>query len=252
MDSDFTDLSAEYWSPHLRMAVAEMGHEFRCSVSRKLRKIRRHKLNRSNTNASDAGIIFFEEKIRTGTAELSTGSATAVATPLKGISCSPTDACGDSINSKARLGHSIESSAKKPAELFPHKTSYFQWLSQLMKKHPIDTTDVLHDDTTTATSILTTCPVIDKNIFDVSPSLFKMVRLDPLGLQLTTGLTETEFEQSPLAASSTEPATAVMSEQEFPAAKMQIKAFTEAALADKSSSINEECNGKCQNGRCLD
>lgn len=39
MDSDFTDLSADYWSPHLRMVVIEISREFRCSVSKKLRKI---------------------------------------------------------------------------------------------------------------------------------------------------------------------------------------------------------------------
>lgn len=257
MDSDFTDLSTEYWSPHLRMAVAEIGHEFRCSVRRKLRKMR-YKSNRNNASTNYTGIAFCEEEIDTGTTDLGTGSATAVATPLKGIGHSSTNTYEDSIYQMARPNTSIDAAftfkspeSKSSAELFPCKTSYFQWLSQLVKKYPIDITETLQNEPTTATSMLTTtCPIIDKSVFDVSPDLLGMVRLNPFGLQFTTGLTKTEFEHSLFAASSTETATAVMSEQESPTAKMQMEISTELAWVNKSFNTNEQCNDKCQNSKC--
>jgi len=107
MDSDFTDLSTEYWSPHLRMAVAEIGHEFRCSMRRKLRKMR-YKSNRNNTSTNSTGIAFCEEEIDTGTTDLGTGSATAVATPLKGIGHSSTNTYEESIYQMARPNTSID------------------------------------------------------------------------------------------------------------------------------------------------
>ena len=120
--------------------------------------------------------------------------------------------------------------AKAQQGFFPCKTSYFQWLSQLVKKYPIDITKTLQNEPITATSMLTTtCPIIDKSVFDVSLDLLGMVRLNPFGLQFTTGLTKTEFEHSLFAASSTETATAVMSKQESPAAKMQMEISTELA-----------------------
>lgn len=215
MDSDFTELSADYWSPHLRMVVIEISREFRCSVSKKLRKtFLRHGADKHSVSTK---FSFFGKQTSPKTAVTSASDATVVESTQEKFEYSSNCRDSKTIAQKLKLDSGIETAqtANNTNKIDKEKRSYLQWFSQLVKMHFIDATNCTHDASKVSSSVMKTCPIIDDEIFDANLGLFEMIRLDPLGLQLTIESIHTEVEQSPFPLSATETATMVMSEHEY-------------------------------------